>query len=52
MLKLQTQITGNGVTIGTVGDDSNIDLILDPKGSGTVDVNSSRITNVTNTSSD
>ena len=43
--------TGNGVKIGSAGGDANIDLILDPKGSGTVDVNSSRITNVTDPSS-
>ena len=51
-VEITNSATGNGVTIGTAGDDSNIDLILDPKGSGTVDVNSSRITNVTNPSSD
>lgn len=43
--------TGNGVKIGSAGGDANIDLILDPKGSGTVDVNTSRITNVTDPSS-
>jgi len=51
-VEITNSATGNGVTIGTAGDDTNIDLILDPKGSGTVDVNSSRITNVTNPSSD
>ena len=50
-VEITNSATGNGVTIGTAGDDSNIDLILDPKGSGTVDVNSSRITNVTDPSS-
>ena len=43
---------GNGVTIASSGSDTNIDIILDPKGSGTVDVNSSRITNVSDPSSD
>src|SRR5210317_688192 len=42
---------GNGVTITSSGSDTNIDIILDPKGSGTVDVNSSRITNVSDPSS-
>ena len=42
---------GNGVTIASSGSDTNIDIILDPKGSGTVDVNSSRITNVTDPTS-
>ena len=42
---------GNGVTIASSGSDTNIDIILDPKGSGTVDVNSSRITNVSDPSS-
>ena len=50
-VEITNSATGNGVTIGTAGDDSNIDLILDPKGTGTVDVNSSRITNVTDPSS-
>jgi len=39
--------TGTGVKLSTSGGDSNIDIILDPKGSGVVDVNSSRISNVT-----
>jgi len=39
----------NGNTISTT--DSNGNLILDPNGSGTVDVNSSRITSVTDPSS-
>ena len=51
-VEITNSATGNGVKIGSAGDDTNIDLILDPKGSGTVDVNSSRITNVTDPSSD
>ena len=51
-IEVTNSATGNGVKIGSAGDDTNIDLILDPKGSGTVDVNSSRITNVTDPSSD
>ena len=51
-VEVTNSATGNGVKIGSAGDDTNIDLILDPKGSGTVDVNSSRITNVTDPSSD
>ena len=42
--------TGTGVKLSTSGGDSNIDIILDPKGSGVVDVNSSRISNVTDPS--
>ena len=43
--------TGTGVTLASAGSDTNIDIILDPKGSGVVDVNSSRITNVTDPTS-
>jgi len=43
--------TGTGVTLASAGADTNIDIILDPKGSGTVDVNNSRITNVTDPTS-
>ena len=50
-IEVTNAATGNGVKIGSAGGDANIDLILDPKGSGTVDVNSSRITNVTDPSS-
>ena len=50
-VEVTNSATGDGVKIGSAGDDANIDLILDPKGSGTVDVNSSRITNVTDPSS-
>ena len=39
--------TGTGVKLSTSGGDSNIDIVLDPKGTGVVDVNTSRITNVT-----
>ena len=51
-IEVTNAATGNGVKIGSAGGDANIDLILDPKGSGTVDVNYSRITNVTDPSSD
>ena len=50
-IEVTNSATGDGVKIGSAGDDTNINLILDPKGSGTVDVNSSRITNVTDPSS-
>ena len=50
-IEVTNSATGDGVKIGSAGDDANIDLILDPKGSGTVDVNNSRITNVTDPSS-
>ena len=39
--------TGTGVKLSTSGGDSNIDIVLDPKGTGVVDVNTSRISNVT-----
>jgi len=51
-IDITNSATGDGVTIATDGSDTNINLILSPKGSGTVDVNSSRITNVTDPSGD
>ena len=51
-LEISNSATGNGVTIASSGSDTNINIVLDPKGSGTVDVNSSRITNVTDPSGD
>ena len=51
-LEVTNSATGNGAKLGTQGDDANIDLILDPKGSGVVDVNSSRITNLTDPTQD
>ena len=51
-LEISNSATGNGVTIASSGSDSNVNIVLDPKGSGTVDVNSSRITNVSDPSSD
>ena len=49
-VEVTNSATGDGVKIGSAGDDTNINIILDPKGSGTVDVNSSRIVNVTDPS--
>ena len=51
-LQVTNAATGDGVEIATTGGDTNIDLVLNPKGSGSVDVNSSRITNVTDPTSD
>ena len=51
-LQVTNAATGDGVEIATTGDDTNIDLVLNPKGSGSVDVNNSRITNVSDPSSD
>src|SRR6056300_842379 len=51
-LEITNSATGNAVQIATTGGDTNIDLKISPKGSGVVDVDSSRITNVTDPSSD
>ena len=51
-LEVTNSATGNGAKLSTQGDDTNINLILDPKGSGVVDVNSSRITNLTDPTQD
>ena len=51
-LEVTNSATGNGAKLGTQGGDANIDLILDPKGSGVVDVNSSRISNLTDPTQD
>jgi len=51
-LEVTNSATGNGAKLSTQGDDANIDLILDPKGSGVVDVNSSRISNLTDPTQD
>ena len=51
-LEITNAATGNAVQIATTGGDTNIDLKISPKGSGVVDVDSSRITNVTDPSSD
>ena len=50
-VEVTNSATGDGVKIGASGTDTNVNLILDPKGSGTVDVNTSRIVNVTDPSS-
>jgi len=49
-LEITNAATGNAVQIATSGGDTNIDLKLSPKGTGVVDVDSSRITNVTDPS--
>src|SRR6056300_911235 len=49
-LEITNAATGNAVQIATTGGDTNIDLKLAPKGTGVVDVDSSRITNVTDPS--
>src|SRR6056300_751860 len=51
-LEITNSATGNAVQIATTGDDTNIDLVISPKGSGVVDVSTSRITNVVDPSSD
>ena len=51
-LQITNAATGDGVEIATTGGDTNIDLVLNPKGSGSVDVNNSKITNVSDPSSD
>jgi hypothetical protein len=50
-LDITNSATGDGITLASRGGDTNINIILDPKGSGTVDVNNSRITNVTDPTS-
>ena len=49
-LEITNSATSNAVKIATSGDDTNIDLKISPKGSGVVDVDTSRITNVTDPS--
>jgi hypothetical protein len=49
-LDLTNAATGNGITLASAGSDTNIDIVINPKGSGVVDVSSSRITNVTDPS--
>jgi len=51
-LEITNAATSNAVKIATSGGDTNIDLKLSPKGTGVVDVDSSRITNVTDPSGD
>jgi len=43
--------TGNGPTLSSTGDDDDIDIVIVPKGTGSVDVSSSKITNVTDPTS-
>src|SRR6056300_1377600 len=49
-LEITNSATGNAVQIATTGGDTNINLKISPKGTGVVDVDSSRITNVTDPS--
>jgi len=49
-LEITNAATGNAVQIATSGGDTNIDLKLSPKGSGVIDVDSSKITNVSDPS--
>ena len=49
-LEITNSATSNAVKIATSGGDTNIDLKISPKGSGVVDVDTSRITNVTDPS--
>tara|TARA_B110000259_G_scaffold27112_2_gene28456 strand:+ start:342 stop:2552 length:2211 start_codon:yes stop_codon:yes gene_type:complete len=49
-LEVTNAATSNAVKIATSGGDTNIDLKLSPKGTGVVDVDTSRITNVTDPS--
>jgi len=49
-LEITNSATSNAVKIATTGGDTNIDLKISPKGTGVVDVDSSRITNVTDPS--
>jgi hypothetical protein len=45
-LKVTNSATGTGVEIASVGDDTNIDLVLNAKGTGSVDVNDKKIINL------
>lgn len=45
-LKVTNSATGTGVEIASVGDDTDIDLVLNAKGSGSVDVNDKKIINL------
>jgi len=51
-LDVTNAATGNGITLASAGGDTNIDIVISPKGSGAVSVDSSRITNVTDPSGD
>jgi len=51
-LDVTNAATGNGITLASAGTDTNIDFVISPKGTGTVSVDSSRITNVTDPSGD
>lgn len=45
-LTTKNAILGSGVTLGAAGTDANIDIILDPKGTGDIDANTNVIKNV------
>ena len=51
-VEITNSATGNAVQIASTGDDTNIDLKLSPKGSGVVDVATSRISNVVDPTQD
>jgi len=46
-IEIENQATGGGPIIRTVGADTNINLILSPKGTGVIDASTSIISNVT-----
>src|SRR5210317_1685879 len=51
-LDVPNAATGNGITLASAGGDTNIDIKISPKGSGVIDADTSRITNVTDPSGD
>ena len=51
-IEITNAATGNAVQIASTGGDTNIDLKLSPKGSGVIDVATSRISNVTDPTQD
>src|SRR5210317_323187 len=51
-LDVTNAATGNGITLASAGGDTNIDIKISPKGSGVIDADTSRITNVTDPSGD
>ncbi|KKL81470.1 hypothetical protein LCGC14_1994450, partial [marine sediment metagenome] len=45
---ISTALTGSGPIIRSVGADTNVDLVLDTKGTGDIDVSTNKIVNVVN----